>query len=358
MNALAGSLINLERRVLDHMATSVFLLDDKLRVRYLNPAAEMLFAISQRQILGHQLAGVLEPDSANLLGQHLSVSLTTGQPVTERQIGIGRQDGGALTVDCTFVPLPRREGLAGILIEIQQVDRHLRISREGLLLSQQRVTRDVVFGLAHEIKNPLGGLRGAAQLLQAELPNRELREYTQIIIQEADRLQNLVNRLLGPNRPPEYGSLNIHSVLERVAALVSAEAGLRLEIERDYDPSIPTVVGDADQLIQAVLNLVRNAVRAVAQNGRIVLRSRVLRQFTIGNIRHRLVAQIDVCDNGPGIPETIKDRLFIPLVTAGTGGLGLGLSIAQSIINQHQGLIECRSEPGETVFTIYLPVEE
>lgn len=358
MSASGESYINLERRVLDHMATSVFLLDDRQQVHYVNPAAEMLFAISQRQIHGHRLAGILASDSADLLGQHLSASLATGQPVTERAIGVTRQDGTALTLDCTLVPLPEREGLAGILMELQQVDRHLRISREGRLLSQQQVTRDVVRGLAHEIKNPLGGLRGAAQLLQAELPNRELREYTAIIIQEADRLQNLVNRLLGPNRLPEYQSLNIHAVLERVRALVSAEAGVRLVIERDYDPSIPPVVGDTDQLIQAVLNLVRNAARAVEQNGRIVLRSRVLRQFTIGSTRHRLVAQIDVCDNGPGIPEAIKDRLFYPMVSADSGGLGLGLSIAQSIINQHQGLIECRSEPGETVFTIYLPVEE
>jgi two-component system nitrogen regulation sensor histidine kinase GlnL len=358
MTTLAESPINLERRVLDHMTTSVFLLDDRLRVRYINPAAEMLFAISQRQIHGHSLGGALDPGSADLLGRHLSSSLDTGQTVTEREVSVVRQDGNALTVDCTLIPLPKREGLAGIMMELQQVDRHLRISRDGRLLSQQQVTRDVVRGLAHEIKNPLGGLRGAAQLLQAELPNRELREYTEIIIQEADRLQNLVNRLLGPNRLPEYQSLNIHSVLERVGALVGAEAGAKLVIERDYDPSIPAVVGDADQLIQAVLNLVRNAARAVQNNGCIVLRSRVLRKFTIGTRRHRLVAQLDVCDDGPGIPEAIKDRLFYPMVTSGTGGLGLGLSIAQSIINQHQGMIECRSAPGETVFTIYLPLEE
>ncbi|MEJ2577049.1 MAG: nitrogen regulation protein NR(II) [Gammaproteobacteria bacterium] len=356
MNAVIDHAVDLEGRVLDHIATAVLLLDNALCVQFMNPAAEMMFALSERQARGQRLEGLLQCPEG-LVNSYLTQAVETGQPVTEREIPLILPDGRALTVDCTVVPLPEREGPPGLLLELQQVDRHLRISREEQLLSQQQVTRDVVRGLAHEIKNPLGGLRGAAQLLQAELDDRELREYTEIIIQEADRLQNLVNRILGPNRLPEYQPVNLHSVMERVRSLVAAEVGGRIALERDYDPSIPSLVADADQLIQAVLNVVRNAARVVPDQGRIVLRTRVQRQFTIGNIRHRLVAQIDIIDNGPGVPEEIRDSLFYPLVTSGTGGLGMGLSIAQSLINQHRGLIECASRPGETVFTIYLPVE-
>ena len=356
MNAVPEFSEDLERRILDHVATAVLLLDNELRITYMNTAAEMLFALSVRKSLGQSIDGLLQCPTGMVHG-YLSQALETGQPVTEREIPLVLPDGRSLTVDCTVVPLPEREGPPGILLELQQVDRHLRISREEQLLAQQQVTREVVRGLAHEIKNPLGGLRGAAQLLQAELPNRDLREYTEIIIQEADRLQDLVDRILGPNRLPKYETLNVHSVLERVRSLVTAEVGSRIRLLRDYDPSIPALVGDADQLIQAVLNIVRNAARAVGDQGEIVLRTRIQRQFTIGNTAHRLVAQIDIVDNGPGVPEEIRDRLFYPLVTAGTGGLGLGLSIAQALINQHKGLIECQSKPGETNFTIYLPLE-
>jgi two-component system nitrogen regulation sensor histidine kinase GlnL len=244
------------------------------------------------------------------------------------------------------------------IVELQQIDRHLRIRREERLLTQQALTRDVVRGLAHEIKNPLGGLRGAAQLLQSELHSQELREYTQVIIQEADRLQELVNRMLGPNRRPTYAAVNIHNVLERVRKLVLAESGERINVRRDYDPSIPELQADSDQLIQAMLNVIRNAVRAISDTGNITLRTRVHRNLTIANQRNRLTVEINIIDDGPGIPSEIADTLFLPMVTAGTGGIGLGLSIAQSLINQHQGLIECRSREGETVFTIYLPISE
>lgn len=356
MSALPEFSTPVERSVLDHMGTAVLLLDGGLRVRYLNPAAEMLFAVSARQILGQRVEGLLQCPG-DRVHAHLQEAVASGQPVTERELNMQLADGREMTLDCTVIPLPAREGPPGVLLEVQQVDRQLRINREEQLLSQQQATRDVVRGLAHEIKNPLGGLRGAAQLLQAELHDRELREYTEIIIQEADRLQNLVNRILGPNRLPAYQALNIHSVLERVRSLVQAEVGQRPALVRDYDPSIPELIGDADQLIQAVLNIVRNAARAVGADGCILLRTRVQRQFTIGSTRHRLVAQIDITDNGPGVPEEIRDRLFYPMVTSGTGGMGLGLSIAQSLINQHKGLIECKSKPGETVFTVYLPVE-
>jgi two-component system nitrogen regulation sensor histidine kinase GlnL len=223
---------------------------------------------------------------------------------------------------------------------------------------QHQAARALVRGLAHEIKNPLGGLRGAAQLLERELPDPALAEYTRVIIDEADRLQALVDRLLGPNRVPSYRRVNIHQVLERVRALVKAEAGQQLLIERDYDPSIPDLYGDADQLIQAVLNITRNAARALGTSGgKIILRSRVLRQLTLGSHRHRLVAQIEIEDDGPGIPEDLRHKIFYPMLSASAGGQGIGLSIAQSLVSQHGGLIELRSRPGQTVFTVFLPVE-
>jgi two-component system nitrogen regulation sensor histidine kinase GlnL len=212
-------------------------------------------------------------------------------------------------------------------------------------------------GLAHEIKNPLGGIRGSAQLLQRELASEELREYTQIIMDESDRLQSLVDRMLGPNKPLLLEPINIHKVLERVRQLVQVEAPVGVSIERDYDPSIPQVNGDGDLLIQAILNIVRNAAQAVGVRGRILIRTRIHRQVTIGNKRNRLVVKIDVEDNGPGIPDALMGQIFYPMVTGRAEGTGLGLSIAQSLINQHGGLIECISEPGLTVFSIFLPLE-
>ncbi len=215
----------------------------------------------------------------------------------------------------------------------------------------------MIRGLAHEIKNPLGGLRGAAQLLERELPDPQLTEYTKIIIDEADRLQNLLNRMLGPNTLPNLRETNIHHVLERVRSLVLAEAPPGIEITRDYDPSIPNLNADSDQLIQAALNLVRNAVQALGQHGSIILRTRAQRQITIGHERHRLVLTLEVIDNGPGIPQEIQERIFYPMVTGHANGTGLGFSIAQSLINRHGGLIECTSEPGNTIFRILLPLE-
>jgi len=356
MNAVADRLTALEHRVLDNLASAVLLLDPQLTISYANPAAEMLLAISERHMIGQPVEGILRSEH-DVLIRHVRRACDMGQPLTEREVVLLQLEGREITIDCTVVPLSALDGVPGILIEMQQLDRHLRISREEQLLSQHEATRDVVRGLAHEIKNPLGGLRGAAQLLEAELESRDLKEYTQVIIEEADRLQTLVNRMLGPNRMPAYSEVSIHQVLERVRTLMKAEAGERVELRRDYDPSIPELVGDMDQLIQAVLNIVRNAVRAVGEGGTVILRTRVLRQFTIGNKRHRLAVQLDIIDNGPGIPDEIREKIFYPMVTSGTGGMGLGLSIAQSLINQHKGLIECRSRPGETVFTVFLPVE-
>jgi two-component system nitrogen regulation sensor histidine kinase GlnL len=341
--------------ILDNLASAVVVFDQDLRVTYMNQMAEMLLAVSAKQVIGELPVAWMACHGEAVID--LVRAAAIGSPITKRGVVL-RTERSEVTVDCTVTPTLDEDGRQFTIVELQQIDRHLRISREERLITQQALSRDVVRGLAHEIKNPLGGLRGAAQLLESELDSDELKEYTHIIIQEADRLQELVNRMLGPNRRPSYEPVNIHHVLERVRSLVLAESGDRIEIVRDYDPSIPQLIGDSDQLIQAVLNIVRNATRAIGEVGRVVLRTRIQRQLTIGNERYRLAAQIDVIDDGPGIPEEIADTLFLPMVTSGTGGMGLGLSIAQSLINQHKGLIECNSRPGETKFTIYLPVGE
>jgi two-component system nitrogen regulation sensor histidine kinase GlnL len=248
------------------------------------------------------------------------------------------------------------QGRRELMVELNRLDRLLRISRDESLLAQQKATRELLRGLAHEVKNPLGGLRGAAQLLEKELHDESLKDYTRVIIEEADRLQTLVNRILGPNSMPRKQSTNIHEVLERVRSLMLAEKHNNLTIVRDYDPSIPNLMVDPDQLIQAVLNIVRNACQALDGNGQIILRTRVLRKFTIGNQNHRLVACISIIDNGPGIPPELKEQIFFPMITGRAEGTGLGLSIAQSLIHQHHGLIEHDSEPGKTVFSIILPL--
>jgi two-component system nitrogen regulation sensor histidine kinase GlnL len=246
------------------------------------------------------------------------------------------------------------------LLEIQPLDRLLRINRDDHHASVQETTRKLVRGLAHEIKNPLGGIRGAAQLLQRELATERQRDYTRIIIEEADRLRNLVDRMLGPSQVPRLVPVNIHQALERVVLLLEAEAPGRISFVRDYDPSLPEVEADLEQLIQALLNIVRNAQQALEKTPapEIRLRSRIIRQFTIGTTRHRLVLRLDITDNGPGIPPDLFDRMYYPMISGRADGSGLGLSIAQSIVGQHGGLIECESKPGSTTFSIFLPLEQ
>jgi two-component system nitrogen regulation sensor histidine kinase GlnL len=262
----------------------------------------------------------------------------------------------SVTINFSATPLFKNEQVSEILVEMQQVDNHLRISKEEQLLSQQNTARLLVRGLAHEIKNPLGGLRGAAQLLDLELRDPELKEYTQIIIAESDRLQGLMDKMLGPNKLPNKKAINIHEVLERVRQLVQAESSGNLAIKSDYDPSIPDIQADRDQLIQAILNIAKNAVQALNGQGNIVIKTRIHRQITIGRKRYKLAVKCDITDNGPGIDADMMNQIFYPMITGRADGTGLGLSIAQALINQHNGLIECSSEPGNTVFSIFLPI--
>ena len=253
-------------------------------------------------------------------------------------------------------------GNSRLLVELIEIEQQTRQEREERVMGQAEVTKELIRNLAHEIKNPLGGIRGAAQLLAMDLPSPDLIEYTQVIIHEADRLQTLVDRLLAPHRKPHIvGDVNIHEVCERVRSLALAEYSRGLKVERDYDASIPEFRGDREQLIQAVLNIVHNATHALAErieqgDAQIVIRTRVARQVTIGKQRFRLALELHIQDNGPGVPEGLKERIFYPLVSGREGGSGLGLTLAQTFVQQHQGTIECDSEPGRTVFKIVIPL--
>ena len=348
---------SLQKHILDHQSTAVVLVDHALCVSWLNQAAEFLLATSVTRCAGDPVMAVIR--NGEEFESQLREALSAEQSFTKRQAElVVPVTGQSLSVDVTVTPVAVTE-FSGLLIELQPLDRLLRINREAAQLSVQQTTRDLVRGMAHEIKNPLGGIRGAAQLLSRELDAPGLQDYTNVIIEEADRLRNLVDRMLGPNRMPQWTQVNVHRVLERVRTLLEAEQPGRVQFERDYDPSLPDIAGDDEQLVQAFLNVARNAVPALeeTQDAAVVLRTRPVRQVTIGAERHRLAVRVDVVDNGPGVPPELQDRLFYPMISGRPEGTGLGLSIAQSIVSQHGGLIECTSRPGETRFTFLLPLE-
>ncbi|HWA39253.1 MAG TPA: nitrogen regulation protein NR(II) [Burkholderiales bacterium] len=333
---------------LDLLATAVVALDEALVVRYANPAAENLFATGAKTLIGQPFLGLFAERAE--LERSLDEARTTHWDYSAQNVTYARPGRDPLPLSCTVTRIDA-SGLA-LLAELRPIDQQLRQAREERLVQGQQSQRELIRNLAHEIKNPLGGLRGSAQLLERELDRPELREYTQVIIQEADRLQRLMDRMLTPHRAPKIEPVSIHEVLERVRSLVRAEFGL--EIRRDYDPSLPDLVGDREQLIQTVLNIARNAVQAKARH--IVFCTRALRQITILKHRHKLALELQVVDDGPGIPEEIQDRIFDPLVSGREGGSGLGLSLAQTFVQYHQGVIEFESRPGRTTFRILLPL--
>lgn len=346
----------MHKKILAHLNEAILLFNRDLVLIYINTAGEILLADSAKHLLGlkaNKLFKASDPALLNDLKQCLNMS----EPLVDRELNLAHLNQ-TMTVNFSATPLLEKGILTEILVELQQVDRQLRISKEEQLLAQQNTSRMLVKGLAHEIKNPLGGIRGAAQLLDYELQEPELKEYTQIIIQESDRLKSLMDKMLGPSKPSKKDTLNIHEVLERVRQLVNAETKNNIIIKTDYDPSIPEFKADKNQLIQAVLNIVQNAVQAMENSGQIILKSRVQRHLTIGRKRFKLTAKIDIIDNGPGINDNLMNKIFYPMITGRAEGTGLGLSIAQSLINQHNGLIECQSEPGNTTFSIFLPLEQ
>ena len=345
----------MHKRILAHLNEAILLFDDELILTYINSAGEILLADSEKHLLGLNAQAIFRSSDSALLND-LQQSLTMDEPLVDRELHLVHINQ-SFTVNFSATPIRKNGQLIEILVELQQVDRQLRISKEEQLLAQQHTSRMLVKGLAHEIKNPLGGIRGAAQLLDLELPNSELKEYTQIIIQESDRLKSLMDKMLGPNKPSKKSTLNIHEVLERVRQLINIEASNDIAIITDYDPSIPDLKADKNQLIQAVLNIVQNAVQAMQHTGTITIKTRILRHMTIGRKHYKLTAKVDIIDDGPGINKTLMNQIFYPMITGRAEGTGLGLSIAQSLINQHNGLIECESEPGHTTFSIFLPLE-
>jgi two-component system nitrogen regulation sensor histidine kinase GlnL len=333
---------------LELLATAVVALDDEFTVRYANPAAESLLATGAKSLNGQPFLQLFTERAE--LERALIDALDTHWDYSAQFVTYSRPGRDPLPLACTMTRIDSF-GLA-LLAELRPIEQQLRQAREERIVLEQQSTRELIRNLAHEIKNPLGGLRGSAQLLDRELEKPELREYTQVIIKEADRLQRLLDRMLTPHRTPKMEPLSIHEVLERVRSLIRAEFGV--EIRRDYDPSLPHLVGDREQLIQAVLNIARNAAQVGAAS--IAFRTRALRQVTILRHRHKLALDLQVIDDGPGVPEKIEDRIFNPLVSGREGGTGLGLSLAQTYVQYHQGVIECESRPGRTIFRILLPL--
>lgn len=338
---------------LDHLATAVLLLDEQSRIAFLNPAAEHLFAVSHSNLVAHPLQHAFS--HADQLWAAVQSALSSNAAHIEHDMMLGTHTlPNKLHLSCTVTPL-HLEGYA-LLLEFHTIDRPLKMAREEQMLDQTQANRMLLRNLAHEIKNPLGGIRGAAQLLEQELEKPGLREYTQVVIQEADRLRSLMEKLLTPQHVPHFSALNIHEVLERVRSVVLAELPESLIIQRDYDLSLPELHGDKEQLIQVVLNIVRNAAQAMKGHGIITFRTRISRQVTLMKKRHRLALSVQIIDNGPGIPTHLRDKIFYPLVSGRADGHGLGLTLAQDFVSQHQGSIEFESEPGRTCFTVMLPL--
>ncbi len=359
-------------------------------MRYANPAAENLFELSSKSFVGHTVTEIFQDD--RVLGAAIDYARSNHCSYTEHDLKLGALGRGKLYLSCTVSPVElegwvegwqgRADSLVvqppvcgeramapapaigrsanvsqGLLLEFRHIEQQLKIAREERLLDQSQANRELIRNLAHEIKNPLGGIRGAAQLLDRELERPNLHEYTQVIMKEADRLQSLMDRLLTPHRLPLPAPLNIHEVLERVRSLILAEYPQGIAIRRDYDTSVPLLKGDKEQIIQVVLNIVRNAAQAMNGNGQITLKTRVARQVTLVRKRYKHALELQVSDNGPGIPEGIRERIFYPLVSGREGGSGLGLTLAQTFVTQHQGTLTFESQPGNTTFTLLLPID-
>jgi len=344
--------------LLDALVTGVFLLDEDLQVTYLNTAAQTLLGLSPNQALRQRITELTR--GAETLMPLFDRARFGGEGVVQRELAWPAPGDVDRIFDCAVTQITIGQE-SRLLLEIEDITQHRRLTRENALLAQLGGSRLMVRQLAHEIKNPLGGLRGAAQLLERELLDPALREYTRVIISEADRLTNLLDSMLGPGRPPAKQLTNLHELLERVYHLLRSEAPEGVTVDRDYDPSLPPLTVDPNHIIQAMLNLGRNALQALSgadvHAPRLVLRTRSAGNVSVGTRRHRLVASIQFEDNGPGVPSDIRDTIFYPLVSGRADGTGLGLGIAQDLVSRHGGLIEFDSAPGRTIFVISLPMD-
>ena len=343
-----------QQTLANQLVTAVLILDKNLEICYANPAAEALLIKSLYKLYGCSFDLIFT--NTSLTQARLLQLLATGQEFTDSDILIEIDETHRFTAEITASAV-EFDRAPHVILEFKQIDQQKQISLEVFQQQQWIAARDLIKGLAHEIKNPLGGLRGAAQLLNKELtPDQQ--EYTAMIIEQADRLTNLVDRLLGPNQLPEIQSHNIHSVLEKVSQLVSYSSEKNIELKRDYDPSIPNVECDQEKVQQAVLNIINNAIQAIGDHNTITLKTRIASNKTINGQQVKLAAQISIIDDGPGIPANIQDTIFYPMVSGRSNGTGLGLSISQTLINQHHGKLSCHSKPGHTEFIILLPLSQ
>src|SRR5690554_1216478 len=344
--------------ILELLSTAVLLVDAKLCVLYANGAAEQLLATSRSHLTGQSIALFHWQEESSL--DAVYSALADERSYTRREVHL-YLPYNEQTITLDYTATPNAQGTE-LLLELIAQDRSLRRSREDNLFTTNQATQALVLGMAHEVRNPLGGIRGAAQLLARELNEPALHDYTDLIISEVDRLAHLVERMLGSQRMLNLQQINMHQVLERVYSILKAELAEEITFVRDYDPSLPEVTADLDQLIQVVLNIARNAAQALLENPshekpKISFRTRVLRQFTIGDTRHRMVCLVEIEDNGPGIEQPLQEMLFYPMVTGRAEGTGLGLPIAQAIMQQHKGLIVCFSQPQQTIFRILIPIQ-
>ncbi|MBF0264798.1 MAG: PAS domain-containing protein [Gammaproteobacteria bacterium] len=343
--------------ILDNLNIVIIVLNSNVQIQYINPAAEMFFSTSRNRIHNKLLNSLIYDKD---LTKNIIKSIESGNTFVKREYTLNVNLQPSI-VDLSVTPVIDKDKNLEVILEIIPQDKNLKISREENLVSQQQASKELLRSMAHEVKNPLGGIRGAAQLLEKELDTEELREYTQVIIDEADRLKLLVDRMLGPKTLPNKNWINIHYVTERVRSLMNIDKNYPIDVFFDYDPSIPDIYADAEHLIQAVLNLTKNAAQSITEckmceNKQIILKSRVKRNFTIGSSHYLLVLKLDIIDTGPGIDKQMIEHIFMPLITGRAQGTGLGLSIAQSLVNKNSGLIECTSVPGNTVFSVLLPI--
>lgn len=341
-------------QLLDTMNTGIVLAGAGLHIRHMNTAAESMLGVSRTAANGRNIFETF-PCMTRIKGR-LIMALDSQQVYSGRDMEIVMEKPRRIIIDCVISPKISDDlNTEYLLIELHQADRRLRISREDHLLSQGEGARELLRGVAHEVRNPLGGIRGAAQLLAGELPGSQYTGYTDVIIHEVDRLQSLLDRMLGPRQPPRLERVNIHQVLEQVRKLAEVDNEYSIRVVADYDPSLPDLYADTGMLQQALLNLVRNAIQASTGTDRVVLRTRSERQFTVGNVKHRLLIKVEIMDAGKGIPEDMVETMFLPLITGRKDGSGLGLPIAQNLVQRHGGLIEYERCGGKTCFIVYLP---
>jgi two-component system nitrogen regulation sensor histidine kinase GlnL len=343
------------KRILDTLNSAILCLDAERRVSYVNAASEALFEISANALVGRQFASLLSPLEPSSIIDKLSPDSIA---FTEHEAVITLASGKSFVANYSIYPFADRPDGSEIVLEIRQLERQAQFAQDELKQIQQHATHQLARGLAHEINNPLGGIRGAAQLLQRALDRPQWTEYTEVIISEVDRLQALTANMLGPGSRMHMEMLNILEVLEHIRKIILAAEPDRIVIKRDYDPSIPELMADRDMLIQAFLNIVRNAVQAIDGDGEIIIKTRVDFQFTIGQNTHPLVLRVDISDNGRGIPKDLGETIFLPMITDKPDGSGLGLPIAQEIISRHGGTIHLHSSDTGTTFSTILPLEK